>query len=356
MGKVLLIFMSCIILSCSSTNQEVVSMTTNGVIEETNELTSDTLVITRVASEEGRSKAFTDIVFFDNQFFLVFRDSDKHAFGEDGIIHIFNSIDGSEWTFMKEIQVEGIDLRDPSFTVNGEQLSLYIHGSTYENQEIVAFSDYNLKYSETNGWLELTDVLLDNLTVSTDTISGNEAWPWRVNWHNDKAYSVGYNTTDIFDVYESDDGLFFTKQNVFETISALPTEARIRIDNNGEFFVLVRRITGSTLLGRTFDPSEGWEWFGEIPIDNLRGPNFLLVDNHKMLFAGGYFGFVYLGLYDIEANTYRQLIDIPSSGDGSYPGMVIKDNILWMSYYTSYENIEGSSIYVVKIDLDNISI
>ncbi|MFT5892161.1 MAG: hypothetical protein ACI9Y7_002271 [Dokdonia sp.] len=356
MGKVLLIFMSCIILSCTSANQEVVNMTTNGITEETNESTSDTLIITRVASEEGRSKAFTDIIFFDNQFFLVFRDSDKHALGEDGAIHIFNSIDGSEWTFMKEIRVQGIDLRDPSFTIQGEQLSLYIHGSKYENQEIVAFSDYNLKYSETNGWLELTDVLLDNLTVSTNTISGNEAWPWRVNWHNDKAYSVGYNATDIFDVYESDDGLFFTKQNVFENISALPTEARIRIDDNGEFFVLVRRITGSTLLGRTFYPSEGWEWFGEIPIDNLRGPNFLLVDDHKMLFAGGLFGFVYLGLYDIETNTYRQIIDIPSSGDGSYPGMMIQDNILWMSYYTSYENTEGSSIYVAKINLDSLSI
>jgi hypothetical protein len=213
-----------------------------------------------------------------------------------------------------------------------------------------------LKYSETDGWLDLTDVLLDNLTTSTSTISGNEAWPWRVNWHNDTAYSVGYSATGIFDVYESNDGLFFEKQNVFENIPSLPTEARIRVDDHGEFFVLVRRITGSTLLGRTYNPSEGWEWFGEMPIDNLRGPNFLLVDDHKMIFSGGIFGFVYLGLYDIETNTYRQIVEIPSSGDGSYPGLMIRDNILWMSYYTSYENTEGSSIYVAKINLDSLSI
>jgi hypothetical protein len=338
-----------VFLSCTSGNQDLVEMIPNESI-------SDTISITRVASQEGRSKAFTDITFFDDQYFLVFRDSDKHALGEDGVIHLFSSIDGFDWIFLREINVPGIDLRDPSFAINGEELSMYIHGSKYENQTIVEFTDYNLKYSETNGWLEPTNVLLDNLSVNTNNISGNEAWPWRVTWHNGMAYTVGYNGSDIFDLYKSEDGLFFTKQNIFENLPFLPSEARIRVNQNGEFFVLVRRINGTTIVGRSHNPCEGWEWFGEISFENFRGPNFLLTDENKMIFSGAFFSWVYLGVYDLTTNSYGQLIEIPSFGDGSYPGMIIQDNILWLSYYTSYENIVGSSIYVAKINLDFLSI
>ncbi len=270
------IILSCIICvfsSCTTEIQDVNVTIIDEIIEEITEETiddvpaeifeqiHDTISITRVASEEGRTKAFTDITFFDNQFFLVFRESDKHAFGEDGVIHIFNSIDGFQWNFIKEITMPGIDLRDPSFALNGEELSMYIHGSKYENQIITQFSAYNLKYSKINGWLAPTDVLLDNLTVNTNNISGNEAWPWRITWHNGTAYTVGYNGSNIFDLYTSEDGLFFKRQYAFENIPFVPSEARIRVDANGEFFVLVRRNTGSTLLGRSHNPSEEWEWF-----------------------------------------------------------------------------------------------
>jgi len=349
-----------ILISCT-TESEKLNHTPLGVGDQvipnpTVQPVIDTMTITRVAYEEGRVKAFTDITFFDNQFFLVFRESDKHAFGENGVIQIFKSSNGLDWTFMKEISIEGIDLRDPSFAINEDELSLYIHGSKYENQIITEFSDYNLKYSPTHGWLEKEDVFLDNLATNTNNISGNEAWPWRVTWHDGTAYTIGYNGSDIFDVYTSQDGLFFTKENAIENIESLPTEARIRVNNSGEFFVLVRRNFGSAILGTSLNPQQGWEWFGEIPIDNFRGPNFLMVDENKMIFSGAFYSWVYLGIYNVETNTFNQMIEIPSFGDGSYPGMLIKDNFLWLSYYTSFENDEGSSVYVAKIYLNYFSI
>jgi hypothetical protein len=357
-NKITLFLFVGLLISCSTSSlefqddNEVNDLTLN----PHNEPVLDTINITKVAYQEGRVKAFTDITFFDDQFFLVFRDSDKHALGENGVIHIFNSHDGEEWNFMKEISMEGIDLRDPSFAINEDDLSLYIHGSKYENQIITEFSDYNFKYSTTEGWLEAEAVILDNLTNSNSSISGNEAWPWRITWHNGKAYTIGYNGSDIFDVYTSQNGLFFTKENAIENLGSLPTEARIRVNNNDEFFVLARRNFGSTVLGKSLDPEQGWNWFGEIPFENFRGPNFLITDTNKIIFAGGFHSWVYLGLYDLETNTYSNIIDIPSFGDGSYPGMVVKDNVLWLSYYTSFENEEGSSIYIAKINLNYFSI
>jgi hypothetical protein len=335
-------FIVCVVLSCSAHDQEII------------EPAADTIKVTRVAYQEGRHKAFTDITFFDNQFFLVFREADEHAFGEDGVVHLYSSVDGLEWNFIQEIVQTGIDLRDPKFALNGDQLSLYIHGSTYENQQIKSFTGYNLKYSKTMGWQEPKPVLLDNLAPVANSILGNEAWPWRITWHENKAYSVGYNGNDIFDLYKSDDGLFFSKQNVFEPIPKDPSETTVRVSNSGEFFAMVRRNKGSTLLGRTRNPTEDWDWFAEIDFENFRGPNFLILDDHKLLFSGAFFSWVYLGVYDLETNTYKQVIDIPSFGDGSYPGMVIKDNILWLSYYTSFENTRGSSVYVAAINLEKV--
>jgi hypothetical protein len=335
-------FIVCFMLSCNAKDQEVT------------DFPADTLKITRVAYQEGRHKAFTDITFFDNQFFLVFREADKHAFGEDGVVHLYSSLDGAEWTFIQEIVQTGIDLRDPKFALNGDKLSLYIHGSTYENQKIKSFTGYNLEYSQIDGWLAPKSVFLDNLAPVANSILGNEAWPWRITWHENKAYSVGYNGNEIFDIYSSDDGLFFEKQNVFQSISKDPSEATIRVSNSGEFYTMVRRNQGSTLLGRTRNPTGEWDWFAEIDIENFRGPNFLTLDDNKLLFSGAFYSWVFLGVYDLETKKYKQLIDIPSFGDGSYPGMIIKDNILWLSYYTSYENTIGSSVYVAAINLESV--
>ncbi|MGK0376829.1 MAG: hypothetical protein ACJA1Z_000635 [Patiriisocius sp.] len=42
-----------------------------------------------------------------------------------------------------------------------------------------------------------------------------------------------------------------------------------------------------------------------------------------MIFSGDVSGFVYLGVYDIDTSTYKEILQIPSSGDGSCPGMII---------------------------------
>jgi hypothetical protein len=347
---VIFICIICLLFSCSSKIYNDSEIPVDGVIEPI----TDKITINRVAYKEGRHKAFTDITFFDNQFFLVFREADKHAYGENGVVQIFNSSDGLKWDLLKEIVEPGIDLRDPKFALNGDKLSLYIHGSTYQNQKIKSFSGYNLSYSKLDGWQKPQSVLLDNRAVVANVILGNEAWPWRITWHENTAYAVGYNGNEIFDLYKSDDGLFFSKQNVFSSVPKEPSEATIRVSNSGEFFVLARRDKGPALLGRTRKPTEKWEWFAEISIENFRGPNFLILDDNKLLFSGSFYSWVYLGIYDLETNTYKKVIEIPSFGDGSYPGMLIRDNMLWFSYYTSFENIEGSSVYVAVINLENV--
>jgi len=334
--------MSMSFMSCSSTD---ISTVDNNI---------ETTTTTKVIGEEGISYAFTDLVFFDNQWFVTFRKSDKHANGENGKIQIYNSLDGEKWNFIKEYSVEGIDLRDPKFSLNNDKLFLYIHGSKYKDTKLIAFSDYNTTYIKKLGFQELKGVFLDNLKTNTANIEGNEAWPWRVTWYKNKAYTVGYGVSGIFDIYSSEDGTIFKNLNAFKNINGQPNEATIRVDNNGEFFILARRLYGNTMIGKSIDPNSDWDFSNEIELPNLGGPNFIFTKENRMIVSGRLFGWVSLTYYDLQNKKYTVITNIKSGGDCGYPGMVIQGDYLWLSYYSSHENTLGSSIYVSKINLKEL--
>jgi hypothetical protein len=48
-----------------------------------------------------------------------------------------------------------------------------------------------------------------------------------------------------------------------------------------------------------------------------------------------------------EKATLTECLKLPSGGDTSYPGLVWKDDMLWISYYSSHE--EKTCIYLAKV-------
>jgi hypothetical protein len=62
-------------------------------------------------------------------------------------------------------------------------------------------------------------------------------------------------------------------------------------------------------------------------------------------------GWVSLTYFDLHNNKNTVITSINSGGDSGYPGMVIKGDYLWLSYYSSNENIVVSSIFISKINL-----
>jgi hypothetical protein len=47
--------------------------------------------------------------------------------------------------------------------------------------------------------------------------------------------------------------------------------------------------------------------------------------------------------------TLEEFAAFPSGGDGSYPGLVWQDGLLWVSYYSSHE--EKTAVYIAKVPL-----
>jgi hypothetical protein len=54
-----------------------------------------------------------------------------------------------------------------------------------------------------------------------------------------------------------------------------------------------------------------------------------------------------VALLDVATNQLQSILSLPSGGDTSYPGLVYRDGILWVSYYSSHEGKTG--VYLAKV-------
>ncbi len=309
-----------------------------------------------VSYDDYTSYNFTDLTYFKKRWFLIFRESDSHAFGKDGIINLYTRLDNENWTLIKTFKVDGIDLRDPKFSIDGDKLMLYIHGSKYSNKDLIGFSDYRSTYVSGENWEDLKDVKLSNATPITSKVQGNEGWPWRVTWYKEKAYTFGYSSWG-FDLYSSTDGLSFNCLNVIPKTFPFRGESTIRVDDKGDFYAIIR--STNLMLAKSTDDNKSWQVFDKIPVLSLGGPNFIFYKN-KMLISGrdSEAMKVVLYSYDLDKKSYEKLYVLPSGGDCGYAGMVIKDDELWISYYSSHARYKGrhSDVYVENIKLSAIGL
>lgn len=316
---------------------------------------TDKIITHKVTFNEGLNNAFTDLVFFENQWFLSYRESDRHGLGKDGVVKILNSVDGLKWNLIKEFSIEGLDLRNASFTINGNKLMAYIHASKYVNKNLVSFKDFQSVYNSSSGWQNLEDVTLDKKIGYTAKIEGNEGWPWKITWYKGKAYTFAYGLDNFFDFYKSSDGFNFSNTNSTQKFEGAPSETTLKVDKKGVFYALVRRNSSNGMIGKSSDLGNSWDWFGEIPINNFGGPEFVFYKDGILVSGRESFQLI-LGYYNLKTNTYKKLMTIKSGGDCSYPGMVIKDGYLWMSYYSAHGNNTGTSIYFSKINLEELNV
>ena len=134
-------------------------------------------------------------------------------------------------------------------------------------------------------------------------------------------------------------------------LDGYPNESTIRFDKNGMMFVLIRRELDDKMgiWAKSTAPYDQWE-FKKLDI-RLGGPNFIFTDNEKIIVGTRvYVPEVYTGLFIGDKNgNLREALEFPSSGDTSYPGLVLEKNRLLVSFYSSHEG--KTSIYLAEIPL-----
>jgi hypothetical protein len=304
--------------------------------------------------DHASHNAMTDLIRFNDKWFCVFRESDAHVKGSDGSIRIISSTDTLEWRTAALFSQEGVDLRDPKFSVtpNGK-LMLLVGGTVYNEakeyewlQSRVAFSDDGIHWSPFTLILEPHE------------------WLWRVTWFMGKAYGVSYSRSEPKDVrqewhiklFESSNGIDYTLVTQWE-IKGHPNETTVRFMKNGEMVALVRRDgkkDSNAWLGYSQPPYTEWDW--RPTTHYVGGPNFLVLPDETLWVAGRlmiecpYVNLEKTFVGMIENDEIQPLVVLPSGGDCSYPGMVYYDNLLWVSYYSSHQ-ISKTSIYLARLAL-----
>lgn len=302
--------------------------------------------------------AFTDLIRWKNHWYCVFRESEAHV-GGNGKLRVLKSTDGAAWESAALLAEDGVDLRDPKFSITpDDRLMLVLGGSIYEGKTLksrqprVAFSGDGEKWSPVR------------------TILDPGEWLWRVTWHDGVCYGVSYNSAPRstptskpsssnapanwpLTLFSSTDGEKFNRVCSLE-VPGLPNETTLRFLADGRMVALVRREADDRAgwVGTSQKPFEQWSW-KKLP-RFVGGPNFIqipdgrLVAVNRSMTSGS--AKTVVSLLDSDKGTLEELLTLPSGGDNSYAGLVWHDGLLWVSYYSSHEQ-KKTSIYLAKVKL-----
>lgn len=329
------------------------------------------LVSVRKISAAAPHSAFTDLFWHDSSphdgFYCVFREGAGHV-SPEATIRVLFSPDGQEWETAATLAAAGFDLRDAKISITPSGKLAILCGAAVREGKQAATSHYNFLYTSEDGrtWTEPQDVAREN------------TWLWRLTWHGDEAYGIGYEVapakraakeygTSLWHGKEGDK-LEVLVESLFTEHG--PTEATLRFADDDTLYCLQRRDgrpQNTAVLGTSKPPYREWTWqdlgvyFG--------GPDFLSVTvaapqaehardsqeapSTQAWIAGGRLispeqgARTVLCQLDVEAGKLLPLLELPSGGDTSYPGLVWRKNRLYVSYYSSHEG--KTSIYFAEI-------
>jgi hypothetical protein len=295
--------------------------------------------------DQAPHNAFTDLVRFQGRWFCVFREGKAHV-SPDGALRVISSTDGVVWESAALIKSSNSDLRDAKMTVTPDgQLMLCgaeaLHDkSQHTHQSLAWFSKDGRTWSEKHA------------------IGDPDFWLWRATWHKGTAYGVGYGCGKDKSVrlYASKDGKKFDTlvERLFDV--GYPNETSIVFNGDTAYCLLRRDGTGkgndSGMLGVSQAPFTKWEWkdLGT----RIGGPHMIRLPDGRFVAA--------VRLYDKRQRTslcwldprackLTEFLELPSGGDTSYAGLVLHQDQLWVSYYSSHEG--KASIYLAKVPIEN---
>jgi len=309
-------------------------------------------------SDAAPHSAFTDLIRFNDTFYITFRTGTGHVPGKktgegDGEIPVLSSPDGKNWQSVAHLKKEGFDLRDPKLSVMPDgRIMLLMGGSVYVDGKLTDMIPH-VSFSDKEG---------NNFSAPQPLVVGSalkdvRVWIWRVTWHGDTGYGTSYHVPadgkgSVFSLVKTMDGIHYDLVQTFDRPNQ-PNEAAARFLSNGEMRIFLRREAGNAELGSAAAPYTEWKW------EDLGvwagGPEMLVLPNGKLLFG-----------HRLHENSGpRTVLSVqgkdgklhviarfPSKGDTSYPGFVLHDGNVWMSYYSSHEG--KTAIYLAIVPLRHI--
>ncbi|WP_088330426.1 hypothetical protein [Lacimicrobium sp. SS2-24] len=293
-------------------------------------------------SARASHSAFTDLCEFNQHLYCCFREATDHISG-DGRICILKLNWQGQIIDKNHLRIAGADLRDPKLSVDGNNKLILLAYARYRGESGA--------YSQPLTWFSG-----DGFSWSSAKEIGHKYWwLWRLRWHQGQAFGVAYNRQAQRTALYSGHPLR-TFECIVDDLFSLsrqakgyPNESDMLFTQDNTVYVLLRRDADSCTaqLGMAKPPYRRWQW-QDLGV-YLGGPTMLGLDQERALVSGRVWTEqgprTALLRLNLRSARIKLITLLPSAGDNSYPGMVIKHNALYVSYYSSHQQ-QKSCIYL----------
>lgn len=289
----------------------------------------------------------TDITRFQNLFYCCFREADSATKGE-GAIHTLISANGKVWVDNVTINEPGLDLRDPKLIVTPDEKRLYLlcggDSATLGRQTRYATS------MDGKVWTPLQKLLA----------KGDWLWRTTINPADKRFYGTSFNIHPSsggpapekewsLKTYASTDGSVWQLSSLMN-VPGQPGETTLRFLKDGTALALIARQGGDRkgVIGTAKAPYRDWTYAATgLP---LGGPNFIELPDGKLIAGSRGFGKTpgaHMVLFAMTPTSLTPILELPSGGDCSYPGLYWHDDLLHVTYYSSHEG--KPAIYYARV-------
>lgn len=284
----------------------------------------------------------TDLIKYKGKYLLAHATSPWHFASPKCKLVIRSSEDGRQWKVLSEIRVPGEDVRDPKLAVIGDKLILYFLRNTEKflaepTGNSYCISDDGVTWSEPKelsikGWLLWRARSMDGITFYMPAY-------W---WEHGKSMlfksTDGINWSEVGMIYEGD-------RNDETAISLNPDgtmimTARLEVDPNRWGY----HPDAHTLIGVASPPYIEWKLSRSYET-RLDGPCLFQIGERTYAVGrrqvggskhnGSAWGAKRTSLYLVLPDRLVFLSDLPSNGDTAYAGVVVEEDTVLVSYYTS---------------------
>ena len=317
--------------------------------------------------DDGNHNAFTDLCLFKDRYYLTFRTCpDGHKVFHSSWITVMSSEDAQEWDTVHTFSVPNRDVRDPHFLVFGDKLFVYSG----------CWSCDPSRPPET--WSDYRDIN-DHLGYCAWSDDG-ESWQgprflegtyghyiWRAASFGGKAYLCGRRIREFVRtptqeeavpliesaLLQSEDGFVWRTVGLFQ--EEYGSETAFLFEEDGSILAVARgKLTRPAQICRSSPPYRDWT---RVDLDRDIGGPLLAKWNGVYLVGGRKMKDPKKPrtvLYVLSDDRLREIAELPSGGDNSYPGFVQLDETRGLlSWYSSHEGsgtgLPPCSIYTAEL-------
>jgi hypothetical protein len=299
------------------------------------------MLTARCIWQQAEHNAFTDLIWFQQALWCVFREGSAHV-SPDGAFRLLRSADlGQSWHKAALISASDADLRDAKLSIAPNGQLVILGAGALHNPQPQSHQSYIWRSPDGYNW------------SAANAVGEANIWLWRMAWQPQqqppKCYAIGYRVgpDKLVRLYHAADPLLLQPLTDLHH-GRYANESGLLFEADGTALCLLRCDPEHGLFGQSQPPYTHWQW-QDIGC-RIGGPQWLQLSDGRLLAC--------VRLYDNNVRTSLCWIDrysgtlteyqaLPSAGDCSYAGMVLRDNTLYISYYSSHAG--KTAIYFTEL-------